>query len=134
MCGQNKEHVWTESYIPDTSNVLSSISLTVIFDLKYLSLFDYFFLYFYYFSPFLIAFSLFPLLSFFLSLFFYFLSLPSSVFSILICSSRQVENYHTIFPLETGYLSLMEQGRNRGVARFTVGSERSPCHGTVSDF
>jgi len=67
-----------------------------------------------------------------LSLFFY--SLPSSVFSFLVCSSRQVENYHTIFPLGTGSLSLMEQGLNHGVARFTVGSERSPCHGTVSDF
>ena len=43
---QNKEHVWTESYIPDTSYVPSYISLTVIFYLKYLSLFDYSFLFF----------------------------------------------------------------------------------------
>jgi hypothetical protein len=72
-------------------------------------------------------------LSFFLSLFLYFLSLASSVFS-LNYSIRQVENYHTIFPLGTGSLSLIEHSLNHGVARFTVGSERSPCHGTVSDF
>jgi len=44
---QNKEHVWTESHIPNTFFLLSSVSLTVIFYLKCLPLFYYFILFFY---------------------------------------------------------------------------------------
>lgn len=126
MCGQNHTILTLPLY-------LLPFILTVIFYLKYLSFSTisfYFLLFFFLYYRFFLVSNFIILLSSFL----YFLSLPSSVFSLLICSSRQVENYHTIFPLGTGTLPLMDQSLNHGVARFTVGSERSPCHGTVSDF